>query len=79
MGSRALTLDRASFPRSSVSPALPRVDSGTAVVLIPDTHERPAKQVTVVPEIKAMQLRGRRGITQGMSLIKCWEQFPSLR
>lgn len=74
MGSRALTVDRASFPWSSILPPSPPnspflsrsvflflcEDSDSAVVLTPDTHERPAKQVTVVLEIKAMQLRGRR-------------------
>lgn len=72
MGSQALTVDRASFLQSSIlslSPSLPpsrRADSGPAAVLTPDTHERrPAKQVTVVLEIKAMQLRGRQGNYSG--------------
>lgn len=72
MGSEALTVDRASFPRSSIlSPSLlpPPFslsgDSAAAVVLTPDTHGRSAKQVTVVLEIKAMQLRGRRGNYSG--------------
>lgn len=56
MGSQTLTVDRASFLRSSILflPLSPCVDSGPAVVLTPDTHERrPAKQVTVVLEIKS--------------------------
>lgn len=69
MGSRALTVDRASFLRSSILflPPSPCADSGPAVVVLtPDTHERrPAKQVTVVLEIKAMQLRGRQGNYSG--------------
>lgn len=68
MGSQTLTVDRASFLRSSILflPPPLRADSGPAAVLTPDTHEkRPAKQVTVVLEIKAMQLRGRQGNYSG--------------
>lgn len=68
MGSQALTVDRASFLRSSILflPPSRRADSGPAAVLTPDTRERrPAKQVTVVLEIKAMQLRGRQGNYSG--------------
>lgn len=72
MGSQALTVDRASFLRSSIlsfslSPSLSAAQiQAQQAVLTPDTHERrPAKQVTVVLEIKAMQLRGRQGNYSG--------------
>lgn len=72
MGSQALTVDRASFLRSSIlsfslSPSLSAAQiQAQQAVLTPDTRERrPAKQVTVVLEIKAMQLRGRQGNYSG--------------